>query len=224
MSLWNSSTIIRFSQEGENEFAEDYPCILVRISLPIIALQSTYTLPDDVRSIRRITWQRWKLDPLGQRNMREVFQYATQEGKPFWYVFNNIGANKVQFFPIPNVDIVPSGGDLWSDAITTDVIVEYFRMPDFAQYVIPEYFRRRLLKNYVLKSCFGIEGQGTNVKNRDYFVQKWNNLRERYGQFLLEIHNKSRKLCLNGITSYQFFPGQPILPVSRFGVGINDGY
>jgi hypothetical protein len=224
MSLWNSQTIIRFSQEGENEFAEDFPCILVRISLTITAGQNTYVLPDDVKSIRRITWQRWKLDPLGQRNMREVFQYATQQGKPFWYIFNNIGAQKVQFFPIPNESISPSGKDLYSDAITTDVIVEYFRLPDFATYTIPQYFRRYVLKPYVMKSCFGIEGQGNNLKNRDYFVQKWQNLRDRYGQFLDEIHNKSRKLCLNGITSYQFFPGQPLLPVSRFGIGIDDGY
>lgn len=224
MSLWNSQTIIRFSQEGENQFAEDFPCILVRLSLTITATQAIYVLPDDVKSIRRITWQGWKLDPLGQRNMREVFQYATQQGKPFWYVFNNIGANKVQFFPIPNASIAPSGGDLFSDAITTDVIIEYFRLPDFATYIIPKYIRRKVLKPYVLKSCFGIEGQGNNLKNRDYFINKWTNLKERYGELLLSIHNKSRKLCLNGITSYQFFPGSPLLPVSRFGIGIDDGY
>lgn len=224
MSLWNSQTIIRFSQEAENDFAESFPCILVRMSLPITALQSTYTLPDNVKSIRRITWQSWKLDPLGQRNMREVFQYATQIGKPFWYVFNNIGANRIQFFPIPPFDIQPSGGDLYADAINTDVIIEYFRLPDYATYTIPDYFRRRVLKPWVLRSCFGIEGQGNNVKNRDYFTQKWETLKEKYGEFLNEIHNKSRKLCLNGITSYQFFPGSPILPVSRFGIGIDDGY
>lgn len=224
MSLWKSETIVRFSQEGENEFAEAFPCILTRISLQIFKNQSTYTLPDDVRSIRRITWQRWKLDPLGQRNMREVFQYASQVGQPFWYIFNNIGANRLQFFPIPGQDITPSGADLYSDAITTDVIIEYFRLPDFATYVIPRYFRRRLLKAYVLKGCFGIEGAGTNLKNRDYFINRWNFLKEKYGQFLMEVHNKSRKLCLNGITSSQFFPGQPVLPVSRFGIGIDDGY
>lgn len=222
--LWDSTTIQRFSTEAENTFAEDFPCILVRMSLPVIANQSTYTLPDNVRSIRRITWQGFKLDPLGQRNMREVFQYASQVGKPFWYVFNNIGANNIQFFPIPNATINPSGGDLWSDAIVTDVIVEYFMLPDYATNIIPTYFRRRLLKTYVLKQCFGIEWQGQNIKNRDYFTQRWEYLKEKYGEFLAEIHNKSRKLCLNGITSYQFFPGSPLLPVSRYGIGIDDGY
>lgn len=224
MSLWSSQTITRFSNEGENHFAEEFPCILTRMSLPIVGNQSLYTLPDNVKSIRRITWQSWKLDPLGQRNMREVFQYASQVGKPFWYIFNNIGANTIKFFPCPPVNITPSGGDLWSDAITTDVIIEYFILPDFVTYTIPQYFRRRLLKAYVLKSCFGIEGAGNNVKNQAYFLQKWVSLKKQYGELLDEIHNKSRKLCLNGITSSQFFPGQPLLPVSRYGIGIDDGY
>lgn len=222
--IWNTNTIIKFSQEGENDFVEEYPCILTRMSLPVTANQSTYALPDNVRSIRRITWQGFKLDPLGQRNMREVFSYATQVGKPFWYIFNNIGANNVQFFPIPDTTIVPTGANLWGDAIAGEVIIEYFILPNYANFVIPAYFRRRLLKAYVLKMCFGIEGQGQNLKNRDYFSQRWDQLKQKYGVFLDEIHNKSRKLCLNGITSSQFFPHQPVLPVSRFGIGIDDGY
>lgn len=222
--IWQASTITRYSQEGENNFINDYPCILTRMSLTISATVSTYALPDNVRSIRRISWQGWKLDPLGQRNMRDVFQYATQQGKPYWYVFNNIGANNIQFFPIPDTSITPSGGNLYSDAITTDVIVEYYTMPNFSTLIIPSYFRRRLLKPYVLKKCFALENQGQNLKNSQYFGKKWESLKKLYGEFLDEIHGKSRKLCINGITSNQFFPGQPILPVARFGIGIEDGY
>jgi len=224
MSLWTDQTITRFSNDGENDFAEEYPCILTRMSLPVIATQAKYLLPDSIRSIRRITWQGTKLDPLSQRNMREVFNFATQISKPYWYVFNNIGANTIQFFPIPDQTINPSGGNLYSDAITSDVIIEYFILPDFVNYTIPVYFRRRLLKAYVLKQCFGVEGAGQNLKNRDYFSNRWNQLKQVYGVFLDEIHNKSRKLCLNGITSSQFFPHTPILPVSKFGIGIDDGY
>lgn len=224
MPLWNSTQIIRFSQEGENDFVNEFPCILTRLSLPVVQNQAVYTLPDTVRSIRRITWKGEKLDPLGQRNMREVFSYATQVGKPYWYIFNNVGANNIQFFPIPDQTINPSGEDVWSTAIKTEVIVEFFIMPDFANLVIPQYFRRRLLKTYVMKNCFSVEGQGQNLKNRDYFTQRWALLKQKYGLFLDEIHNKSRKLCLNGITSSQFFPSAPVLPISRFGIGIDDGY
>jgi len=224
MSLFTSQMITRFSNEGENEFAEDWPCLLTRMSLTITKNVSIYSVPDTVRSIRRITWQGFKLDPLGQRNFREVFQNATQVATPYWYVFNNIGANNIQFFPAPPVNITPSGLNLYSDAIPVDVIVEYFTFPDFVNYTIPSYFRRRLLKSYVLKGCFNVEGAGQNLKNRDYWVQRWQTLKELYGSFLDVIHNKSRKLCLNGITSYQFFPGQPLLPVARFGIGITDDY
>lgn len=224
MSIWDSSTITRLAQEAEDHFAHDYPCILTRISLTIQSGVKLYSLSDNVLSIRRITWHGTKLDPLTQRNQREVFQYASQQGKPFWYVFNNIGANNIQFFPIPNANINPSGNNLYSDAISTDVIVEYFRTPDYTLNTIPVYFRRRLLKAYVLKNAFLMENQGQNLKNVDYFDKKWNMLKNKYGTFLNQIHGKSRKLCLNGITSNQFFPGQPLLPVARFGIGIDDGY
>jgi hypothetical protein len=177
-----------------------------------------------VRSIRRITWQGFKLDPLGQRNQREVFQYATQVGTPFWYVFNNVGQNNIQFFPIPPANITPSGNDLYGDAISTDVIVEYFMMPDFTSNFIPSYFRQRVLKPYVLKGCFTVEGPGQNLKNVQYFKQKWEFLKTQYGNLLEELHGKSRKLMINGIASNQFFPGSPLLPVSKFGIGVDDGY
>lgn len=224
MSIWTDSTITRFSNNGEQAFTDEYPCIIKRIALTINANVPLYTLPDDVRSIRRISYQGQKLDPLGQRNMREVFNNPTQVGTPFWYIFNNLGQNNIQFFPIPPQAITPSGLNLFAEAIPVDVIVEYFTQPDFNTYIIPMYFRRRLLKPYVVKMCFTVENQGQNVKYSKYWDQRWLLLKEKYGQFLDSIHNKSRKLCLNGITSNQFFPGSPLLPVSRFGIGIDDGY
>jgi hypothetical protein len=61
------------------------------------------------------------------------------------------------------------------------------------------------------------------MKNVKYFTDKYNFLKDKYGSLLDEIHNKSRKLCLNGITGSQFFPGTPILPVARFGVSVSEG-
>jgi hypothetical protein len=222
--IWTANTITRFSQEAESLFASEYPCILTRLALTISANQNTYALPDNVRSIRRITWQGWKLDPLGQRNMREVFQYASQVGTPFWYIFNNIGANNIQFFPIPGISINPSGLNLYSDAIAVDVIVEYFMLPDFVTNFVPQYFRQRLLKPYVVKQCMSIENQGQNMKMAQYWSKRWDLLKARYGSHLGEIHGKSRKLCLNGIQNDQFFPGSPLLPVAQYGIGVDDGY
>lgn len=221
--LFPDSTITRFAQEGENAFAVEYPCILSRLALDITTGVKLYTLPDTVTSIRRVTWRGYKLDPLPLRAKIDVFQNATQIGRPFWYVFNNVGLNKIQFFPIPDETIVASQANLTSDGILTNVIVEYFQAPDFITKVIPPYIKRRLLKTYALRGCFNVEGQGQSLKNAKYWKAKWMFLKEKYGLVLAELHNKPRKLVVNSIQASYYFPGSPVLPIDRFGISVNTG-
>lgn len=221
--LFTSSTISRLSNEGENNFVVSYPCIIKRLALPIQTNVKLYTLPDDVLSIRRVTYRGFKCDPLPHRNFREVFQNADQMGKPFWYVFNNIGQNVIQLFPKPYETLTVVQTDLYGAQIPNQCIVEYFQAPDFTTAVLPNYFRRRLLKRYVLRGCFNIEGQGQNLKLSQYFKERWRFLKETYGLLLGELHNKPRKLVVNGITASYYFPGQPVLPMERFGISVADG-
>src|SRR5216683_369629 len=128
MPVFDSTLLSRFYLEGENIFSDSTPFLVDRVSLNIQVGVGTYVLPDYVRSIKRITYLGTKLDPLPRRNQRDVFQAATQQGKPFWYVYNNIGLNKIIFFPIPPVNIAIVAGNLWkSVAITAGVIVEFYR-------------------------------------------------------------------------------------------------
>src|ERR1017187_16997 len=219
----SSATISRLSGEGENNFAVEYPCILKRISLTVNSGDQLVTLPDDVVAIRRVTWLGYKLDPLPQRNFREVFQNATQTGRPFWYVFNNVGQNLIQLFPAANQSVSTTANGLWGSEIGNRFIVEYFQAPDFVTAIIPSYFRRRLLKSYVLRGCFNIEGQGQNRKASKYFKDRSRALKEMYGDLLSELHNKPRKLIVNGITASYYFPGQPVLPIDRFGTSCDAG-
>lgn len=221
--LFTSATITRLSNEGENNFAVDYPCILKRVALDITSGVHTYSLSDDVISIRRITYKGFKLDPLPHRNFREVFQSATQKGRPFWYIYNNIGINNIRLFPTPQDNVAAVTHDLYGSEIPNRCIVEYFQAPDFVVAVIPSYFRRRLLKNYILRGCFNIEGQGQNMGLSRYFKERWRFLKEQYGQLLCDLHNKPRKLIVNGITASYYFPGAPVLPMSRFGISVDDG-
>jgi len=188
-----------------------------------ISFSNIFTLPDDVISIRRITWRGYKLDPLPQRNFREVFQNATQQGRPFWYVFNQVGQNLVQLFPTPNENLAAATTDLWGSAIGNCFMIEYYRAPDFINYTIPNYFRRRLLKSYVLRGCFNIEGQGQNRKASQYFKERWRMQKESYGLLMRSLHNKPRKLVVNGISSSYYFPGAPLLPINRFGTSVDAG-
>jgi|ERR1035437_714361 hypothetical protein len=221
--LFSATTITRYSQEGENGFAVDYPCIIERYSPAVVSGTALVTLPDDVKSIRRVTWRGFKLDPLPHRNFREVFQSATQQGRPFWYVFNSVGQNVIQLFPAPN-ESLGAGSNLYnSDGILNSFIVEYFQVPDFVNAIIPTYFRRRLLKAYVLRGCFSIEGQGQNKASSKYFTDKWRMLKEKYGMLLGDLHNKPRKLVVNGISASYYFPGNPVLPIGRFGTSVDAG-
>src|SRR4051812_40293716 len=89
----SEASIDRLANEGEQDFVTEFPCILKRIALATTSGTASYSLPDDVLSIRRVSWKGFKCDPLPHRNAREVFQNMGQIGKPFWYIFNNINRN-----------------------------------------------------------------------------------------------------------------------------------
>lgn len=221
--LFQTTTVDRFAAEGEQDFADDARCILARTALSIVANTHTYAVSDRTLSIRRITWKGKKLDPLPQRNFREVFQSATQVGTPFWYVYNNIGLGQIRFFPTPPETIAAVTNDLYGSEIANRVIVDYFRTSNGTTFQIPLYIRRRLLKAYVLQGCFNLQGPGQNLKAAKYYSEKYKTLKDAYIQLLQELHSKPRKLVVNGFTASNFFPAQPILPVSRYGQSVDIG-
>lgn len=221
--LFSAATIQRFIEEGEDWFNQSYNCIIKRISLSVSPGTSEYTLIDPIINIRRVTWKGKKLDPLTMRDARQCFQNMGQLGQPFWYIFNNIESNKIKFFPSPNETIGSTSSNLYGSEIPNRVIIEYYTTTDSDTIVIPPYFRRRLLKAYVNKSCFQIEGQGQNLKGTEYFNNKFNTLTQLYGNLLNELHNKPRKLILQGMGSSNYFPGRPLWPISRFGIGVDRG-
>jgi hypothetical protein len=221
--LFSESKVQRFSQGGEQIFCREFPCIQVRQSLSITASTHTYTLADDIIDIRRISYLGKKLDPLPHRMFREAFQNGSQTGKPFWYVFTNIGQNQVRFFPTPNATIAAASDNLYGSSIDDAVIVDYFAAPDFSTKVVPVYFRRRLLKAATLESCFAVEGEGQNIKNSKYFKGRFTFLKNLYGGLLQDLHNRPRKLVLGASSGSQFFPGQPLLPMSRYGISLDAG-
>lgn len=223
MSLFSAATITRFANEGENDFCNDRNCIVNRVALSIVNGTSEYTLSDTVQNIRRVTWKGKKLDPLPHRELRDYFQNAGQIGQPFWYVFNNIGTNKIKFFPTPNETIASISSNLYGSEIANRVIVDYYIVPDNVTYTLPSYFRRRLLKVYVLKACFAIEGQGQNIKSARYFDKKYNTLKILYSELLDDIHNRPRKIIVGGMGSTQYFPGRPVWPIDRFGISVDRG-
>jgi hypothetical protein len=220
--LFRAATVARFSSEGEADFAQDYPCIIKRVALTVVAGTSTYTLSDDVLSIRRVSWKGVKLDPMPQRTFRETFQPGTSSGRPYWYIYNNIGQNQIKLFPNPNESVASITTNLYGSEIANRVIVEYYRVPDYVTEIIPLYFRRRLLKVFVMRGCFQIEGAGQNLKNSKYFTSKWDFLKAKYGQLLSDLYLKPKRLVLSGY-NVQRHPASPVLPLDRFGSSVDTG-
>ncbi len=224
MPVFDSTTLARFYHEGENVFSDSTPFLVDRRALSIVANTSTYVLPDFVRSIRRVTWQGHKLDPLTRRNQRDIFQAADQQSRPFWYVFNNIGLNKISLFPIPNQVLAIPGTDLWkSAAISAGCIVEFYRVTDNINFVLPPYIKRQLLKQYTAMRAFSVDSSGINMKLVDYFTKRWNLRAEEFTGLLDELHSKPRKLVVSDIVGSNYFPASPLLPINRFGISVDVG-
>lgn len=223
MPLTSSADLERFFLQGENEFSIDKPWIVDRYSIPIVAGIGVYTLPDYITSIRRITWFGIKLDPLPQRNYRDVFQSAPQAGQPFWYIYDNLGLQKIQLFPTPIFDVAAGTTDLWGIDILTCVIVEYYRSSLDPTFVLPTFCRRQFLKNYVAKRVYEKDGNSGNPKLASYYSSKWGALKIQLIGLFEDLTNRPRKLVLGNTINGNTYPGFPILPPDQFGTSVDTG-
>lgn len=223
MPVFTQSDIIRFFNQGENTASNNCDFLIDRYEIPVVSGTHTYQIPDYVRSISRVTFQGKKLTPLPRRDLNNAFQPATQQGRPFWYVFNNVGQNKIRLFPTPN-DATPVGTDPWCTDIPTATIVEFFRLTDNSEFILPEYCRNYLLKKYVGRELFTIEGPGQNLKMAKYMDAQWKIWFGEFQGLIDELHNAARKLFVSDVVSGNWFPGSPVLPIDRFGISVDTGY
>lgn len=224
MPLNDSQLLVRLFNQGEIECSVEQPFLVDRLSLALVSGQNTYTLPDYVTSIRRMTYTGIGLDPLPRRNQREVFQNSTQQGTPFWYIYNNIGMNLIQLFPCPNANYALLTGNLWLQAVIAQgFVVEFSRVSDNAQFIIPPTFRRQLLKKYVAANAYMVDNHNVNLKVSKYFFNRWKSSKQELFDILESLYNQPRRLVINDFDTFNFFPGSPVLPINRFGISVNEG-
>lgn len=230
MPIWSEVDINRFSQEAEDTFLTMTHCVIDRLSLYIEPGINEYVIPDYVVRIRRITWKGDKIDPLPHRIFRDWRAFNGMTAKPDWYVFNNIGSQKIRFYPTPNEEVassVETPNKLYSSEISKRVIIEFSRTSDYTTMRIPEYLRRRLIKSYVMMKCFSMENTGQNIQVSQYFSNKWKLLSEVYGNLIQELISKPRKLILTGGWEFGHSHYESNwrrgLPISRYGIGVNAG-
>lgn len=222
---FDAATTLRFQNNAEDEFASQANCIVDRVALSIVSGTAIYNLPADCINIKRITYKGWKVFPLPHRDLRSSFQSGTQQSRPYWYIFNNIGQLQIRFFPVPAETVASvSGVTLWGSAIQARCIVEYFRLPDQVNFFIPAFFRSRLLTYYSNKRNFAMEGRTQDLKASSYWNNKFDNFKLIYMELLEDLNNKPRMLVSsnNNQRPYGYLPPPPILPIDRFGYSVDE--
>ncbi len=222
MPLFSTADLTRFYNQGENEISTDIPFLVDRYTFATTSGVGTYTVPDYILSIRRVTWLGKKLEPLTARDQREVFQAATQSGTPYFYIFNNVGQNKLKLFPSPPT-VGAVSGNLWGNNLKNGLVIEFYRATDNSTFVIPSWIKRRLLKAYVAKRSYAIDGAGSNLKLVDYYTNKWDYQKTLFRELLNDLYSTPRKLVVNSLGNTNHFPGEPILPVDLFGISVDEG-
>lgn len=226
MPAIDSTVVARYFNQGEQALSNEKDFLYDRISLSINSGTATYQLPDYCKSIAKVIWQGKYLEPLPQRNFREVFQSATQKGKPFWYIFNNVNLNNIQFFPNPSTTIAVVT-DPWNLQGTNNyqngVIVEFSRISDNLNFTVPPSLRRQLLKYWVARQVYSKEGPLQNLKLAQYYEKKWETKKQEFFDWLDEMYLKPRKFILAEIVSSNYFPAQPVLPIDKYGISVDEG-
>lgn len=222
--IFTSEQINRYVLQAEQLFVDEFRCIVDRIALPIVSGTSLYTLPDNIIDIRRITYRGVKIHPISHRDMREWLDGLTSTGKPTNYIFNNVGQLTIKLFPAPVETLTVVQDDLFNpEVIRVQCIVEFYTSADGIGYKLPEYIRRRLLKAYVLKSLFLVEGKGQNIKAAAYWNKKWLYLKDLYGNQILDQLNTPRRLISSGNYQVRPYLMPPVLPLAMRGVGVDPG-
>lgn len=223
MPVITTATLTRLFNKGELEVSRNVPFLIERKTFPLTEGQRVITLPDYVTSIRRVTYFGCKVWPLGQRMYRYSFQNGEQKGKPFWYVFNNVGQNQIQLYPEAPEDAAEATGDLWSDGIPTGFIVEYFRLADNTTFILPTWMRNRLLKRYVAYQSFLIEGPNQSNKFTAYFKGEYEKWSLTFKNLIDEYYGYGRMFTITGKLAGNYFPASPILPIDKFGIAVDAG-
>ena len=245
--LWTTDYLNQITLEAEITIAREIPCIVDRYSLPITPGVAIYQLPDYIDNIRKVFYKGERLDPV---SVSEYDKYvytqeentfgpfsdpafsesfdsdsiitSTPSGKPFRYFYNGHGENTIVLNPSPSEEI-----DIYDNLYTTNianaVIIEYYRLPDGVNHVLPRFFRRRLIKSYVLFKAFAKEGDGQNLDASQYYFNRYTVGLVKAKSIMNNIFMAITPVREPRNTRYKNLPARPVLP-ANFGIPVDEEY
>jgi hypothetical protein len=205
MPTWSDDFIQRLEVEAELEIARQTNYARDRISLAITAGTANYVLPNYVRGIIDIKWKGRKIYPLFQReNIQINPSYLTTRGTVTWYMRSPEDFQYIRFVKVPDETIAADSSDdlLDSSVMVNRVVITFFREPDVSQSIlsIPDYFGRRLIRDWVLYMAFKSEGNGQDLKASAHYKQTYEYRLKRYKD-LMERYYQTRE-SLSNIKDY----------------------
>ena len=218
--MFTETQLERFYQEGESRLA-NYGIIKDRLALSITAGIGEYTLPSYVHEIVSITNKGIQLNPFSGQQMiwSGSSPVGVISGDPRDYVYSYKGVGVIRLYPTPNISIAAPTTDLWETAaISTGMIVEFTRSPDFASTTnrVPAAIRDMFLDDYVYYRGYGIESKELDLNASNFFKGMWGN---NVSDFEVSL-DKITKCVVHGmsaiINEYNRKPPRPVLP-SNFG-------
>ena len=191
MSIWSDQQLAQWSQDAIGQLAIEVNCIWCRECVPVTVGVSVITLPNYVRTLRRVTWRGRTLDAenweeLTMLGPATVFLAANSTGnietslsKPLYYAMHPTNPYDIRFYPTPNESFTSSGEpNVYAPQVNTpSCIIDYYREPDTTNtnpiVSIPPYILRRTQKAYVGWKAFSAEGKGQDLKAASYYHMKY---------------------------------------------------
>ena len=233
MPIWTDAYLDRLWDEADGKILDRVECIFHRFSIAVTLNQSTYTLPDYVRRIIRVTWKGKKLDPLTRGEaanlyptsavVSETAKYEAPSSIPLFYAPVENNYRSIRFIPTPNVSLALNTGDLYGADISTGVIISCYRDidPTSSTLILPQYIERRTKKAYVLSRAFLKEGKGQNVQAAEYFKQRIDFLLDMFKQINAGVYLAKRHILGQEYVPAQYRrPARPQLPPDYEGYNL----
>ncbi len=206
--IWSNAQIDQWAVDAVGQLAVEVNCIWQREAISVIKGISVVTLPNYVRTLRRVTWRGRSLDAenweeLTMLTPATVFlsvgssaNVESSQSRPLYYAMHPTNPYDIRLYPTPNETFTPAGEpDVYSPQVNSpSCIIDYYREPDTTNtnpiISIPKYILRRTQKAYVLWKAFSSEGKGQDLKAASYNHMKW--------LFLVEQFRKINEGCFVG--------------------------
>ncbi len=190
--IWTESFLNTLNADAIGQIAVDVNCIFARECIATTGGTSVYTLPNYVRTLRRITWRGRTLDAVNWEEMILLTPATvggfveSSQGRPLYYAMHPSNIYDVRLYPTPNESFTTAGEpNVYAPQFNTpSCIIDYYREPDTTEanpvISLPSYISRRTKKAYVLWKAFASEGKGQNLRAASYYQMKYNFLIEQF--------------------------------------------